>query len=133
MVDQHRTAERNHIEAQSPWPAPLALQRNQMAFAEGHAVSTKENSMSATNRFARGSGMYVCDCCGRKTRSTGCGDNENAGLCAECYDLAGIENAISDGGHDENDLVVGAQLYKAIIEKGGQYDFDHPDKFAPYL
>ena len=51
-----------------------------------------------TNRFARGSGMYACRCCNRNTRSTGRGDNENAKLCVECFELAGYENLLSDQG-----------------------------------
>ena len=49
------------------------------------------------NRFAKGSGCYTCSCCKKLTRSTGRGDNENVGLCADCYDRAGDENAVSDG------------------------------------
>ncbi len=51
----------------------------------------------AGNRFQRGSGCYTCSSCKKKTRATGRGDNEHAGLCAECYDRAGDENAVSDG------------------------------------
>jgi hypothetical protein len=58
-----------------------------------------ENCMTKpSNRFARGSGVYQCGVCGRSTRSTGRGDNEHTGLCAQCYDLAGEENHISDYG-----------------------------------
>lgn len=54
--------------------------------------------MRPTNRFTRGTGCYTCRACGRKTRDTGRGDNEGVRLCAECYDLAGIENALMDAG-----------------------------------
>ena len=54
------------------------------------------------NRFQRGSGCYVCVSCGKKTRSTGRGDNEYVGLCAKCYDEAGIENEHLDGYHKGN-------------------------------
>jgi hypothetical protein len=53
---------------------------------------------NVTNRFARGSAVYECRCCHRNTRSTGRGDNEHVRLCAECYDLGGEENHISDNG-----------------------------------
>lgn len=53
--------------------------------------------MSNASHFKRGTGVYQCHVCSRQTRATGRGDNENAGLCAQCYELAGIENAISDG------------------------------------
>jgi hypothetical protein len=61
------------------------------------------------NRFERGSGMYECRCCTRKTRSTGNGDNENVRLCVDCFDLAGYENMVSDG----EDL---SDAYKADIK-----------------
>jgi hypothetical protein len=49
------------------------------------------------NKFAKGSGCYACEVCGKLTRSTGLGDNEHAGLCAACYDKGGDENAVADG------------------------------------
>jgi len=55
-------------------------------------MTTKE----ARARFQRGSGCYTCNVCGRKTRSTGRGDNEDVKLCVECYEVAGIENQIAD-------------------------------------
>lgn len=54
--------------------------------------------MRTTNRFTRGTAAYKCRCCGRTTRDTGRGDNELVGMCAECYDLAGNENHLSDSG-----------------------------------
>ena len=54
------------------------------------------------NRFEAGSGCYDCRICGRKTRSTGRGDNELMQACEECYDMGGIENEIADG-HYRND------------------------------
>ena len=53
--------------------------------------------MRQANRITKGSGVYTCRSCGRKTRATGRGDNENVRLCVECYELAGIENAFLDG------------------------------------
>lgn len=50
--------------------------------------------MTPRNRFARGSGSYACRCCDRQTRDTG--DNGSVRLCPQCYDLAGIENHLSD-------------------------------------
>jgi hypothetical protein len=46
-------------------------------------------------RFGRGSGVYTCRTCGRKTRQTG-GDNHSVGLCEECYEIAGLENSLAD-------------------------------------
>ena len=50
------------------------------------------------NRFQRGSGCYTCKSCSKLTRSTGRGDNENCGLCEQCFDLASIDNSRMDEG-----------------------------------
>jgi len=49
------------------------------------------------SRFQKGSGCYACTVCGKQTRSTGRGDNENVRMCTGCYDKAGDENAVADG------------------------------------
>jgi hypothetical protein len=49
-------------------------------------------------KFRRGETTYVCHCCKKLTRNTG--DEGGAGLCADCYDLAGIQNGMSDNGPD---------------------------------
>jgi len=45
--------------------------------------------------FQRGSGVFTCQCCGRRTRIT---TQDVDHICAECYDLAGLENTLSDEG-----------------------------------
>lgn len=75
--------------------------------------------MNTANRFVRGSGAYKCTCCGRQTRSTGRGDNENLRQCAECYDLGGVENEILDYGSTPARQAEAAGLRKRIAEKGG--------------
>ena len=50
--------------------------------------------MRPMNRFAKGSGCYVCDVCGYKTRRTG--DGANVGVCDLCYEIGGIENTMLD-------------------------------------
>lgn len=72
-----------------------------------------------TNRFARGSAVYECRCCKRSTRSTGRGDNENVKLCAECYDLAGEENSLSDSGKLYESPAFVLELIGAVAAKGG--------------
>jgi hypothetical protein len=71
------------------------------------------------NRFERGSGVYACRVCARSTRSTGRGDNEGVKLCAECFDLGGEENSVSDTG----DLYCSAEnvleMIAAVKAKGG--------------
>lgn len=76
--------------------------------------------MKNANRFAKGSAVYTCGCCGRQTRSTGRGDNEHARLCADCYDLGGVENEISDNGETPELLKEQERLKAAIIAKGGK-------------
>lgn len=49
--------------------------------------------------FRRGETTYTCGCCGKLTRNTG--DEGQAGLCLDCYTLAGIENVQSDSGDEE--------------------------------
>lgn len=53
----------------------------------------------ANNRFRRGSAVYRCRHCGKKTRETGSCESNN-GLCASCYDSAGLENEHFDTGHE---------------------------------
>lgn len=75
--------------------------------------------MKTTNRFARGSGLYTCRVCGRKTRSTGRGDNEMIELCAECYDLGGEENSLSDYGGLSSSPDAVLALIASVAAKGG--------------
>jgi hypothetical protein len=72
--------------------------------------------MKTGNRFERGSGVYKCGSCGRGTRSTGHGDNEHLRLCVQCFELAGMDNELTDTGT----VNVGAvQSYFAeLAEKG---------------
>ena len=69
-------------------------------------------------RFQRGSAMYSCRCCDRQTRSTGNGDNEHVRLCAECYDLAGEENHLSDNGTLYASPAEVRRLFTVLKEKG---------------
>lgn len=50
--------------------------------------------MKKNNRFAVGSGCYVCKGCGYRTRDTGIG--ANVGLCELCYEIGGWENQMMD-------------------------------------
>lgn len=69
------------------------------------------------NRFAKGSGVYACLDCGKLTRSTGRGDNDNVRLCAACYDKAGEMNAHADGHHVETPS---RDCPECAAAKGGQ-------------
>lgn len=75
--------------------------------------------MKSASKFAKGSGAYKCECCGRLTRSTGRGDNENVGNCAECYDLAGEQNSLSDSGSFYESPARILEMIGIIVSKGG--------------
>jgi len=52
--------------------------------------------MSDNRRFEKYSAIYTCRICDRRTRETG--DSESyVGLCADCYNLGGLDNELSDG------------------------------------
>lgn len=75
--------------------------------------------MRQANRFGRG-GCYTCDICKRKTRATGRLDNENSGLCAECFDAGSIENTMSDQGETPELLAEWQALVDTCKAKGGK-------------
>jgi len=52
--------------------------------------------MRDNRRFQRGSATYKCSICGRQTRETGAGESHSR-QCADCYELAAIENSLLDG------------------------------------
>jgi len=49
-----------------------------------------------SSKFQRGSGVYTCQSCGKKTRETGLFESDY-GICAYCYEVGGLENAYADG------------------------------------
>ena len=79
---------------------------------------------AARRGFTKGSTIYKCRVCGRKTRSTGNGDNENVQLCVQCWEVAGIENQIADCQfenleHKTELLAEIARLNAEVVAKGG--------------
>jgi hypothetical protein len=54
-----------------------------------------EVHMRNNSRFQRGSGVFTCTCCGGRTRDTGV-QSIGSELCADCYELAGMDNACND-------------------------------------
>lgn len=72
------------------------------------------------NRFQKGSGLYTCRSCQRQTRSTGNGDNEHIRLCEECYELAGYDNAYSDGCAEPSYLENARRYFARCVAKGGK-------------
>ena len=70
------------------------------------------------NRFGTG-GCYECRSCGRKTRSTGRGDNENMELCVECCEYHAAQNAIWDDGESVERLEALQYWKTQVVAKGG--------------
>lgn len=52
--------------------------------------------MTKFNKFLRGETTYTCQTCKKLTRNVG--EGAEARLCIDCWNLAGIENYISDEG-----------------------------------
>lgn len=71
----------------------------------------------SVSKFQKGVGVYCCEICERRTRTV---DRDAAvcRLCAECYEYAGIENMLSDGGEDP-ELRAQLEVLKARIEALG--------------
>lgn len=53
-------------------------------------------SNTENGRMQKGSGIYTCEECGKKTRETGDGESW-VRMCRRCWDLGGLENSLSDG------------------------------------
>lgn len=75
--------------------------------------------MRPANRFITGKSVYKCRSCERLTRQTGRGDCEHIDLCEQCYELAGIENAITDGASPKEYALQILQLYGELMQKKG--------------
>lgn len=77
--------------------------------------------MTRTTTFTKGSGLYKCRCCGRKTRDDGNGDSVHVQLCTECFDLGGIENGLSDTGKiSQHDIETARASAAVIADRGGE-------------
>lgn len=79
--------------------------------------------------FHRGSGVFTCTSCGRRTRNSAaamCGALGFEKMCEECYELAGIYNTFQNEGAE------GIQRYadeihqycEKITASGGKLDSD---------
>jgi hypothetical protein len=71
------------------------------------------------NRFRRGFGatVFTCGCCGRKTRLSG--QSLGAECCLECWELAGLQNMIFDGGTVEEIAGERDRYLATIVKRGG--------------
>lgn len=78
----------------------------------------------AYSTFQKFSGVYTCRCCGRRTRAVG--DEINSvtgsdGLCADCWELAGLENANFDGClTTESEIAFAKSAFEVVKEKTGK-------------
>lgn len=76
----------------------------------------------AIRKFYRGSTTFKCNVCGRGTRDTGVQSAGNK-ICPQCFELAGIENEISDGHSTlESNRAVITSLVADVKAKGGNTD-----------
>jgi len=94
-----RDAMQAKVDAEAVRDAQIAKDEARMARRREirAALKAKRDARAAQGKknpsaFGKGTGCYTCHCCGKKTRSTGRGDNENVELCAGCFDLASLEN-----------------------------------------
>ena len=71
------------------------------------------------SRFQRGSGVYVCRVCERRTRATGV-QALGSELCPQCWDLAGWDNSVNDGNSTLDEVMAERdRLLREAIKGGG--------------
>lgn len=77
--------------------------------------------MINANRFTRGTGVFQCRKCARKTREVG--DGASAGMCDDCYELCVFENRADNQADNQSDNTKLQEsileLKKIIFAKGG--------------
>lgn len=67
-------------------------------------------------RFQRGGrGVFKCKVCGRGTREV---NQSNSRLCPECWELAGLENGVLDGGAVEDYAQERDRLVAKAVKQG---------------
>lgn len=78
------------------------------------------------NRFDYGTGCFVCESCGRKTRTTAVTARNDWPVCPDCFELAGYQNGISDRGpRDAEDYITSARDHaRTVYAKGGKLDWN---------
>lgn len=70
------------------------------------------------DRFARGRGVFNCCCCGRRTRTVD--QSADSECCPQCWDLAGLDNLVNDGGAPLSDVLKERDRLQAeAVKKGG--------------
>lgn len=71
------------------------------------------------SHFQRGSGVFNCTSCGRSTRVT---TQDNDKICAECWDLAGEVNCLSDNGETYESPANVRAIFDRCVERGGSVE-----------
>lgn len=92
---------------------PRDVQERRAREGSGRLVagnSESEGQVRNSSKFGRGTGVYACAACTRKTRQTG-GDNDS---------LKGLENEMSDNGETPETLAKFVALKARCIAKGGK-------------
>ena len=78
--------------------------------------------MSRDNRrFQKGSGLFTCICCGKRTRDTG-HDGALNSVCEYCHEVGGWGNMLSDN------CCTQEEYDKAIAQLREQFNRDENDK-----
>lgn len=85
--------------------------------------------MSTLSRFQGGhnGGVFTCGSCARRTRHTQV--QSNTDICEDCYELAGLENGVSDAPSEQRALFIADYLpealkrYTHLTRGGGSYSF----------
>ena len=74
--------------------------------------------MRNRNRFTRFEPLFNCSLCNRRTRNP---DHSGTMLCAECYELAGMDNHVNDNGLTLDEKIISERdaLLNAAVSKGG--------------
>lgn len=84
--------------------------------------------MRNNSHFGRGQQpTFSCAVCRRRTRQTI--QPQGSDLCAECWELAGLDNSVNDGGDILEDVAAERDRLVAIaVSRGG----DHPRIVAAF-
>jgi len=91
-------------------------------------MTTRKDKRRA--RFTRGAPLFKCNVCHRLTRNP---DHSGTMLCAECYELAGLDNYVNDNGMVLDAKIVAERdaLFADAVKHGG--DGERIKKCCDYL
>lgn len=89
----------------------------------------------AIKGFEPGAAVYTCRACGKRTRAVGDEINSisfkgDQGLCADCWDLAGYDNARQDGCLEESSFKFVVGIFEYVAKNGKSAAAYFPDLAA---